>query len=76
MIGQVHLLVFLLYKAEKPSVHLSVCPTAMPVSQPRQHGLKRDLLEMKAESFGTTKYIFKSLHVELLIYMSAQKALA
>ena len=69
----------LLYKAEKPSVCpsvcLSVCPTVTPVSQPCQHGLKRDLLEMEAESSGTTKYIFISLHVRLLIHTSAQKAL-
>ena len=48
----------LLYKAEKPSV----CLTVTPVSQPCQHGLKRDLLEMEAESSGTTNYIFKSLY--------------
>ena len=69
----------LLYKAEKPSVRPpvrpSVCLTVTPVSQPCQHGLKRDLLEMEAESSGTTKYIFKSLHVRLLIHTSAQKAL-
>ena len=61
----------LLYKAEKPSVRLSVCLTVTPVSQLCQHGLKRDLLEMEAESSGTTKYIFKSLHVRLLIHTSA-----
>ena len=54
---------------------LSVCPTVMPVSQPYQHGLKRDLLKMKAESSGTTKYIYKSLHVPLLIHMSVLNAL-
>ena len=65
----------LLYKAEKPSVSPSVCLTVTPVSQPCQHRLKRDLLEMEAESSGTTKYIFKSLQVRLLIHTSAQKAL-
>ena len=53
----------LLYKAEKPSV----CLTVTPISQPYQHGLKRDLLEMEAESSGTTKFIFKSRYVRLLI---------
>ena len=58
-------------RAVCPSVH----PTVTPVSQPCQYGLKRDLLKMKAESSGTTKYIFKSLHVRLVIHMSALKAL-
>ena len=53
---------YLLYKAEKPSVCLSV-RTVTPISQPCMHRLKPDLLEMKAESSGTAKYIFKSLHV-------------
>ena len=65
----------LLYKAEKPSVCLSVRLTVMPISQPCMHRLKPDLLEMKAESSGTAKYIFKSLHVRLLIHTSALKAL-
>ena len=65
----------LLYKAEKPSVRLSVCLTVTPISQPCMHPLKPDLLEMKAESSGTAKYIFKSLHVRLLIHTSALKAL-
>ena len=65
----------LLYKAEKPSVCLSVCLTVTPISQPCMHRLKPDLLEMKAESSGTAKYIFKSLHVRLLIHTSALKAL-
>ena len=73
--GTLAIFFFLLYKAEKPSVRPSVCLTVTPVSQPCQHGLKRDLLEMEAESSGTTKYIFKSLHVRLLIHTSAQKAL-
>ena len=30
---------------------------------------------MKAEPSGTTKYVFKSLHVHLVIHMSALKAL-
>ena len=65
---------FLLYKAEKPSVRLSV-RTVTPLSQPCQHVLKPDLLDMNAESSGMTKYVLKSLHVRLLIYTSAQKAL-
>ena len=65
----------LLYKAEKPSVRPSVCLTVMPISQSCMHRLKPDLLEMKAESSGTTKYIFISLHMRLLIYTSALKAL-
>ena len=69
----------LLYKAEKPSVCLSVCLsvrlTVTPISQLCMHRLKPDLLEMKAESSGTAKYIFKSLHVRLLIHTSALKAL-
>ena len=61
-------------KAEKPSVRLSVCLSVTPISQPCQHGLKRDLLKMKAESSGKTKY-FLSLHVHLVIHTSALKAL-
>ena len=59
------------FTAEKPSV----CPTVMPISQPCQHGLKRDLLEMKAESSGITKYVFTSLSVPVFIHTSVQKAL-
>ena len=66
---------FYIYKAENPSVCTSVCLTVMPISQPCQHGLKRDLLEMKAESSGMTKYVFTSLHVSVFIHTSAQKAL-
>ena len=65
----------LLYKVEKPSVCLSVRLTVTPISQLCMHRLKPDLLEMKAESSGTAKYIFKSLHVRLLIHTSALKAL-
>ena len=60
----------LLYKAEKPSVCLSV-RTVTLLSQPCQDVLKPDLLDMKAESSGTTKYVFKSLHVQLLTHTSA-----
>ena len=60
----------LLYKAEKPSVRLTVTP----VSKQCQHRSKRDLLEMKAESSGTSKYIFISLNVPVFIHTSAQKA--
>ena len=61
---------------EKPSVCLSV-RTVMPISQPCQHGLKWDLLEMKAESSGTIKYcmFLRDLHMILVIHMSVQKAL-
>ena len=69
------ILASLLYKAEKPSVRLSVRMTVTPISQPCMHRLKPDLLEMKAESSGTAKYIFKSLHARLLIHTSALKAL-
>ena len=47
----------------KPSVRLTVTP----VSQQCQHRSKPDLLEMKAESSGTTKYIFASLQVRIFI---------
>ena len=60
----------LLYKAEKLSVR-----TVMPLSQPSQYLLKPDLFDMKAESPGMTKYVFKSPHMRLPIHMSAQKAL-
>ena len=52
--------IFLLYKAEKPSVCLSALFGTL-ISQPCQHGLKRDLLEMKAVSLRITKFIFTSL---------------
>ena len=64
-------MLYLLYKAEK----LSVCLSATPISQPCQHGLKPDLLEMKAESSGMTKFVFKSLNVRLVVHTSALKAL-
>ena len=57
---------------------LSVRPSALfgtLISKPCQHGLKRDLLEMKAVSLRITKFIFKSLNVQLLIHTSALKAL-
>ena len=60
----------LLYKAEKPSVRLTVTP----LSQQCQHRSKPDLLEMKAESSGTSKYIFISLNVSVFIHTNAQKA--
>ena len=65
-----YLLLSTIYKAEKPSVRLSV-RTVTLLSQPCQHVLKPDLLDMKAESSGTTKYVFKSLHVQLLTHTSA-----
>ena len=64
----------LLYKAEKPSVCPSVRLTVTPVSQQCQHRSKPYLLEMKAESSGTSKYIFISLNVPVFIHTSAQKA--
>ena len=60
----------LLYKAEKPSV----CLTVTPISQPCLQLLKWGLLEMTAESSGTSKYIFISLNVPVFIHMSVQKA--
>ena len=51
-------------KAEKPSVCLSVRPSALfgtLITQQCQHGLKRDLLEMKVVSLKMTKFIFASL---------------
>ena len=55
------------------SVCLSVCLTITLVSQPCQHGLKRNLLKMEAESSRTMKYFF--VKARLFIHMSAQKAL-
>ena len=57
----------------------AICPslcllTVTLKAQQSVHQLKQDLLEMKTEAFGTTKYVFKSLHMRLLIHMSAQKA--
>ena len=54
---------YLLYKAEKPSVRPSICLPVTPISQPCQHWLKLDLLEMKAESSGTLEYIFIHLNM-------------
>ena len=63
----------LLYKAEKPSVRPSVRLTVTPISQPCLQLLKWGLLEMKAESSGTSKYIFISLNVPVFIHTSALK---
>ena len=52
-----------LYKAEKPSVRLSVCLSALfgrSDSQPWLHGSTSDLLDVIAMSSGMTKFIFKS----------------
>ena len=49
-----------LYKAEKPSVCLSALFDTL-ITQPCQHGLKQDLLEMKAVPLRITKFIFTSL---------------
>ena len=62
----------LLYKAEKC---LSVRLTVMPISQSFQQRLKRDLLEMKAESSEASEYIFVSLNVPVFIHMSALKSM-
>ena len=64
----------LLYKAEKPSVRPSVCLTVTPVSQSCQHRSKRDMFQMKAESSGTSEYVFITLNVPLFIHTSAQNA--
>ena len=56
----------LLYKVSVSTIEaarLSVCLTVVLISQLYQHGLKQDLLKMKAESSGTMKYIFKNLDV-------------
>ena len=60
--------IYILYKAEKPSVQIVTLP-----SQPCLHRLKPDLLEMKAESSGMTKFVLKSLNVRLVIHTSAQR---
>ena len=66
------LLNFIIYYIKLKS-RLSVC--IMLITQPCLHGLKRDLLDMEAVSLRITKFIFKSLHVQLLIHTSALKAL-
>ena len=50
----------LLYKAEKPSVRLSVLFGTL-ITQLCQHRLKQDLLEMKALFLRIAKCIFTSL---------------
>ena len=59
--------IYLLYKAEKPSVRLSVCLSVClsalsgrSDSQPWLRGLTSDLLDVIAMSSGITKFIFKS----------------
>ena len=52
-------ILFLLYKAKKPSVR----PSALfwrSVSRPWLHGSTSDLLDVVAMSSGMTKFIFKS----------------
>ena len=56
------------------SVCSSVCLSVTPLSQKYQHRLKRNLLEMKAESSGTSEYVFISLNMPVFIHTSAQKA--
>ena len=54
----------LLYKAEKPSVRLSVCPSAVfgtLITQECLHRFKRGLLEMKAVSLENAKFILISV---------------
>ena len=48
--------------------------SVMSKSQSCHHRLKWDILEMKADSFGTNKYIFASLHV-ITHHTNVQKAL-
>ena len=59
--------IYLLYKAEKPSVRLSVCLSVClsalfgrSDSQPWLHGSTSDLLNVIAMSSGMMKFIFKS----------------
>ena len=52
---------------------LSVHLTVTLISQPCLQRLKWDLLEMKAESSGTSKYIFISVNVSAFIHMIALK---
>ena len=59
------------YKAEIMSVYLS--PQHADNSA-CLHQSKQDLLEMKAESTGTSEYIFISLNMPAFIRTSAQKA--
>ena len=60
--GRAGTLAVYIYKAEKPSVCLSVTP----VSQQCQHQSKRDVLEMKAESSGDHEvYFYKSISVSI-----------
>ena len=64
----------LLYKAEKLSVCLSVCPSAvfgMLITQECLHRLKRGLLEMKAVSLENAKFILTSLQDSRFISRSA-----
>ena len=59
-----HLLVLLgtnLYKAEKPSVCLSVSIFGMLITQQSLHGLKQDLFKMKSVSLKITEFILTSL---------------
>ena len=51
-IGQVHLLVYLLYKAEKPSVRLSVCLTVTPIAQWFMRGSTWDLVYIELWSLA------------------------
>ena len=53
---------------------LSVRLTVTPLSQQCQHRSKRDLLEIKAESSGTSECILISQNVPVFIHTSAQKA--
>ena len=63
----------LLYKAEKPSVCLSVRPAffATQITQQCLHRSKRDLLEMKAVSLTKTKFTLTSLQNPTFIVRSA-----
>lgn len=55
----IFLFVYLPYKAEKPSVHLSVCPTVLPISQLCPHGSMQDFHYTIAMSSDISKYYYK-----------------
>ena len=57
----------LIYKAEKPSVCLSVCIFGTQITQLCLHRSKRDLLEMKAMSLRIIEFIFINTQIPLFI---------
>ena len=50
---------FLQYDMKLKAICPSLCLTITLKAQQSVHQLKQDLLEMKAESFGTAKYVLK-----------------